>query len=64
MGDGGVGQQALDVALQERAEVADGHRQHGEDPDEDGPAVLHGGEAGEGDAEQDGEGGGLGGGGH
>ena len=64
VGDAGVGEHALDVALEERAEVADGHGERGEDPDQDGPAVLHGREAGEGDAEQDGEGGGFGGGGH
>ena len=64
MGDAGVGEHALDVALEERAEVADGHGERGEDPDQHGPAVLHGREAGEGDAQQDGEGGGLGGGRH
>src|SRR5216683_2125030 len=64
VGDAGVGQHALDVALEKSSEVADGHRQGGEDPHEDGPAVLHRGEGGEGDAEQDGEGGRLGGGRH
>ena len=41
VGDAGVGEHALDVALEQRAEVADGHRERGEDPHEDGPAVLH-----------------------
>ena len=41
VGDGGVGEHALDVALEQGAEVADGHGEGGEDPEEDGPAVLH-----------------------
>ena len=64
VGDAGVGKHALDVALHERAEVADGHGERGEHPQEDSPAMLHEREAGEGDAKQDGEGCGLGCGGH
>ncbi len=64
MGDAGVGEQALNVALEQGTEVADGHRQRCQNPHKDRPAVLHLREAGEGDAEQDGEGSGLGRGGH
>ncbi len=61
VGDGGVGEEALHVGLQEGAEVADGHRGYGEDGDHEHPVVaVHGGGAEE-EAEEDGEGGGLGG---
>jgi len=64
VGDAGVGKHALDVALEQGTEITDGHREGGQAPHEDRPAVLVGGEGGEGDAEQDGEGGRLGRGGH
>ena len=64
MGDGGVGEQALDVGLEEGAEVADGHREDGEDGDHQDPVVAVHGRGVEEEAEEDGEGGGLGGGRH
>src|SRR5260370_40937731 len=42
--------------MEEGGEVADGDRQRGQNAHEDRPAVLHLREAGEGNAEQDGEG--------
>ena len=62
--DGGVGEQAFDVALQQRAEVADAHAGDGEELDQEDPVRAQRGHAVEEEAQQHGEGGGLGRGGH
>ena len=54
--DGAVGQHALDVGLDERAEVADEHREDGENPECPEPEMSGGGNGGE-DAQQQREGG-------
>ncbi len=60
VGDGAVGQHALDVRLLERGEVADDHGGERADPDDGLPAGGDGAEGGHEDAQQNREGGGFG----
>ena len=61
MRDGGVGEEAFDVVLYERADVAQGHGERGRDPEQ--PEAARGVGLEE-HAQQDGKGSGLGAGGH
>ena len=55
LGDGRVGQQALDVALGQRQGVAERHGEDGNDRDQRAPIALHVGEHGQQHAHQHGE---------
>src|SRR5579859_2801594 len=59
MGDGAVSQEALDVGLDEGAEVADKHGERGEDPEGPEPVLGGSGYGGE-DAQEQGESSGFG----
>ena len=60
VGNGGIGQHALDVVLAQSGEVADGHGEDGDDPHQGLPHAVEHGEAREEQADEDGEGGNLG----
>ena len=60
MGDGGVGQHALDVLLAESGEIADGHGEDRDDPQQRRPERAEMGKHLIDDAQEQGEGGGFG----
>src|SRR6185437_2594483 len=62
--DGRIGQQALDVALAQCTEVAEGHGDDRQPPQDRYPVAAQEREGSEGDAQQNGEGSGFGAGGH
>ncbi len=59
MGDGAIGQHALDVGLRQRAEVSDEHGEHRENPERPEPQFVAGRHGGQ-DPQQQREGAGFG----